>query len=345
MCKKLKYVHYYNYFLFSKSLTLNNYTGKNILLYRVGNDFKIELIGTNSISASWLALSTPMAGAGDDLDTELGYPTDVTFIGNGILKINGYVCLDNVTVNGPTITITNSNQALAIEKNLNFIKGKLEVVSSSTESDIEALSCSGKITYSEGTYYDNTDKKHIIMEKVIKDVNATDTTTGTKLTTTTENVPEDISLVVNDVSNDSVSYVLSDKVNNFKAYDIFLEVNSQKVQPNGKVKISLLIPEEFDTENLVVYYVDGDNLVEYKVEIEKIGDNYYATFETDHFSIYVLAEKKVEITEDNTNSKEEITSQEKDKTPKTGCLNIDFLYLAIVLIGIINFVFIFKKLK
>ena len=327
----------------SNTLTLNNYTGKNILLYRVGNDFKIELIGTNSISASWLALSTPMAGGGDDFDTEVGYPTDVTFIGNGILNINGYVCLDNVTINGPTITITNLDTALAIEENLNFIKGKLEVISSSTESDIEAISCSGKITCSEGTDYDNTYKKHIIMEKVIKDVSVTDTTTGTKLTTTTESIPEDVKLVVNKVSNDNVAYILSDKVNNFKTYDIYLEVNDEKVQPTGKVKISLLIPEGIDTTNLVVYYVDGDNLVEYEVEIEKIGDNYYATFETDHFSTYVLAEKKVKFTENNTNNsnKQETSNQEKDDTPKTG--NVNYLYLAIIVATISSFMIIFRK--
>ena len=181
------------------------------------------------------------------------------------------------------------------------------------------------------------------MEKVIKDVSVTDTTTGTKLTTTTESIPEDVKLVVNKVSNDNVAYILSDKVNNFKTYDIYLEVNDEKVQPTGKVKISLLIPEGIDTTNLVVYYVDGDNLVEYEVEIEKIGDNYYATFETDHFSTYVLAEKKVKFTENNTNNsnKQETSNQEKDDTPKTG--NVNYLYLAIIVATISSFMIIFRK--
>ena len=73
-------------------------------------------------------------------------------------------------------------------------------------------------------------------------------------------------------------------------FDIKLESNGVKIQPNGKVKISIPVPDNFDKSNLVVYRVaDNGDKTEYAVTIN--GD--VATFETDHFSTYVLAEKEV----------------------------------------------------
>lgn len=61
---------------------------------------------------------------------------------------------------------------------------------------------------------------------------------------------------------------------------------------DGKFKVKLPIKEEFKGKNLKVYYVDADNKVEeYKVTISDDGN--YAIFETDHFSIYTLAEDGV----------------------------------------------------
>lgn len=349
-----------NYDQSSNTLTLNNYTGSYLIFSELGTDLKVKIIGTNTIQKA-ISFVRP----------DLYSSSIVTFVGNGILNVYGEGICGNVTLDGPTINIIpDAIEYTGLEgENLNVISGKLvaqggiAVDNFSCNANMICKDNNGNKLYfvsapsEEGPdsyvfcttseYSLETICKHIIIEKNIKNVNVTDTTTGTKLTTTTENIPEDVKLVVNNVSNDTVSYVLSDKTDNFKTYDIYLEVGDQKVQPNGKVRISLLIPEGFDTKNLVVYYVDGDDLVEFEVEIEKIDNNYYATFETDHFSTYVLAEKKVATSTNNNidTSIEEVSSFEKDKTPKTGCINIDFLYLAIAVIALSSSVFIFKKLK
>ena len=82
---------------------------------------------------------------------------------------------------------------------------------------------------------------------------------------------------------------------------------------NGSFEVRLPISEKFKGKNLIVYYVDNNNKVtEYKVTVD--GD--YAIFETNHFSVYTLAENTTEADEEN---------------PKTGD-NI-MLYISMLLIS------------
>ena len=80
-----------------------------------------------------------------------------------------------------------------------------------------------------------------------------------------------------------------------EVFDIKLYSNAQKRNikelDNGKFLVSIPIPEKYEGKNLVIYYVDQNNkITEYTVVVK---DN-YATFETDHFSIYTLALKSNE---------------------------------------------------
>ncbi len=134
---------------------------------------------------------------------------------------------------------------------------------------------------------------------------------------TTENIlPEDTILDVFPILDGIIYRTVSASIqncNNFKVFDITIKSRGVRVQPNGKVKVSIPIPSNFDKTKLSVYRVeDNGEKTEYEVTVE--GN--YATFETNHFSTYVLAEK--EITQ-NTNNK---TDKEKDNTPKTGNLDI-----------------------
>lgn len=57
---------------------------------------------------------------------------------------------------------------------------------------------------------------------------------------------------------------------------------------DGTFEVKIPIKEEFKNKDLIVYYVDDDNkITEYEVTVE----NGYAKFNTNHFSIYTLAEK------------------------------------------------------
>ncbi len=57
---------------------------------------------------------------------------------------------------------------------------------------------------------------------------------------------------------------------------------------NGTFEVKLPVSDKFKDKNLIVYYVDDNkNIIEYDVEVE----DGYATFATNHFSIYTLAEQ------------------------------------------------------
>ena len=80
------------------------------------------------------------------------------------------------------------------------------------------------------------------------------------------------------------------KLKDAEMYDISLYSSSQeksiKKLDNGKFLVSIPVPKKFEGKSLIVYYVDeNDDIKSYDVTV-KDG---YATFETDHFSIYTMA--------------------------------------------------------
>ena len=124
-------------------------------------------------------------------------------------------------------------------------------------------------------------------------------------------------------------------------YDRTLQSEGVTVQPDGKVKVSIPIPEGLDTNKLVVYSInDNGTKTEYAVTVETVDNIQYATFETDHFSTYVLGEKAEQTTTTNT---ETTAKGEKDETPKTGATaTIAGITALVILIGT---VVIIKKCK
>ena len=72
-----------------------------------------------------------------------------------------------------------------------------------------------------------------------------------------EYIEEGTQLIVKEISNgECYNYIrkqLENKSEKFKIYDISLRKNSQEIQPNGIVKVSLPIPDFFDYNKLVVY--------------------------------------------------------------------------------------------
>lgn len=90
---------------------------------------------------------------------------------------------------------------------------------------------------------------------------------------------------------------------------------------NGTFEVKIPLDPKFEGKNLVVYYTDeAGKVTEYTVTV-KDG---YATFTTNHFSIYTLAVKT------NNNTK-----PEKDETPKTGTANTTLAVSTIVMMSTI----------
>lgn len=75
----------------------------------------------------------------------------------------------------------------------------------------------------------------------------------------------------------------------FRVYDInLLNSSNVKIQPNGKLSISVTLPNEFDQSKVAVYRINDDNTY---TELKSKVVNGLVIFETDHFSTYVIAEK------------------------------------------------------
>lgn len=178
------------------------------------------------------------------------------------------------------------------------------------------------------TTTNNTDNKNDT-----KPVAVTDNKTNIKLETNDGVVPSNTVLEVQPITEgkifDNVKKVLSN-ANKFKVFDITLKSNGVEIQPNGKVKISIPIPQDFDTSKLMVYRVEENGQkIAYKVNVVTIDNIKYAQFETDHFSTYVLAE-----TDPNSN--------EKDNTPKTG-IETNTIPYVLGIVATIGIAFIIKR--
>lgn len=71
-------------------------------------------------------------------------------------------------------------------------------------------------------------------------------------------------------------------------FDISLTKGGEKVQPSGKVKITM--PKPFEADVYVTYHIKGDNTAE---ELETAIDGNNISFETTSFSYFVVTTEKV----------------------------------------------------
>ena len=196
-------------------------------------------------------------------------------------------------------------------------------------------------------YYKSTDgteqSDEILIQQAkptIETVTKENTTTGIKLETTTAVVPSNTILssvtVTEQKTLDTVNKALKDTTSKYKVYDINLLKDGAKIQPNGKVKISIPIPNDYNKSKLEVYRIDDNGeIIKYNVTVN--GE--YASFETDHFSIYVLAEKK----EETAPSTPTVNKGEKDETPKTGIQDITYIITAVVIISAVGIIATIKR--
>lgn len=164
----------------------------------------------------------------------------------------------------------------------------------------------------------------IIIKKLDDILQLKDKSTNIKLETTTAVVPTGTTLTAEKVTKgdnyNTVVKAVEKDVSKFVLYDINLVNNNSKIQPNGKVKVSIPVPEGYDTRKIVVYRVAEDGT---KTKYDTTITDGYITFETDHFSNYVVAEKTTSTENNNTNTTETKpgntnTDRELDDTPKTG---------------------------
>ena len=180
--------------------------------------------------------------------------------------------------------------------------------------------------------------------KVNNNVNLITNDVGSDITisTKTASIPLDTLIQVSKITSgteyDKIVKLL--EVTNSEMFDLKLYSNSigkyiTKLS-NGTFEVKIPVNDKLKGKDLMVYYVDdNDKVKEYTVTV-KDG---YATFTTDHFSIYTLAEKKTaENVPDNTP-----TTGEKDETPPTGTIDIIGYVLVVTIISALGIVVLNKK--
>lgn len=197
----------------------------------------------------------------------------------------------------------------------------------------------GYTIWNEGEVFGNVILKKDEPETIKKE----DTSTGIKLDTTSNVISGNIVLSSIKVTEhgilNTVKTALKRVSDKYTVYDINLLENNVKIQPNGKVKISIPIPSDYNKQRLAVYRIDSDEeKTEYAVTVEE-G---YATFETNHFSTYVLAEKQENDTSDNETKKEEASDIKKAEVPNTGDITNITVLLALAFTGAV-IIFAVKK--
>lgn len=203
-------------------------------------------------------------------------------------------------------------------------------------------------------YYGSTvgvSQKTIIDSSTTETIKTTDNETNIKLETDTTVVPENTVLETKEVKEEKTLNIVKESLKEistkYTTFDITLKSEGVAIQPNGKVKISIPIPNDYDKTKLSVYRVAEDGTkTEYNTKVE----GKFAVIETDHFSTYVLAEKNVTDTEapkteetpkvEDTQTEETAPKGDKDDTPKTGTIETIYYILPVMIIsalGIIAF--------
>ena len=117
----------------------------------------------------------------------------------------------------------------------------------------------------------------------------------------------------------AVKDTLSSKVGKYAVLDItMLDAAGAKIQPlnNGNVLVTIDVPSTLDAnKGLVVYRMeDNGTLTELKTSVE----NGKVSFETNHFSTYIVAEKAAVAEETTTAAAAKETTTAKTNSPKTG---------------------------
>ncbi len=154
-----------------------------------------------------------------------------------------------------------------------------------------------------------------------------------KLIGTASQLPVDTKIEVEKITSgeDYQKLIKLLNVTNSETYDLKLYSKSQNRYiselEDGKFEVRIPISDSLKDKTLTVYYVDGDNNIkEYTVDINK--EEGYASFITDHFSVYTIA----------------APNEEKETNPNTGDLiKNNIIILLSSLIGLSTISLYMKK--
>jgi len=130
-------------------------------------------------------------------------------------------------------------------------------------------------------------------------VTHTDAGTGIMLAASTAQLPAGTVLKADVLTSGPVYDHISDTLShaaNLVIFNLQLSAGGDIIQPDGGVLISVPVPAGFNLSKLVIYRVEANGTTTlHPVAVEVKGGKTYATFETEHFSNYALADEAVPV--------------------------------------------------
>lgn len=179
-------------------------------------------------------------------------------------------------------------------KPIENLKTDFEIVEFNIDDYIEDVSKAGDYYY---LVKINNEEYPFLIVKDDSKINITttkDETTGIEVVTTDPSVPSDTKVIVNEIKKDTDAHKTianTLKIKEFKAFDISLYSESLKDNikklENGVFQVTIPLGSEYIGKNLSAYYITDTKIEEHKISLDENGN---ATFETDHFSTYIIAE-------------------------------------------------------
>ena len=112
-------------------------------------------------------------------------------------------------------------------------------------------------------------------------------TTNAVLDSDTTLIADELSIEAKDIINNTAANMGIYDMDNAVLYDIYLEKEGQKIQPNGEVTVSIPVPGTMDAEKCSVLHIDDAGNV---TDMHAVYENGYMVFTTNHFSYYALVE-------------------------------------------------------
>ena len=230
---------------------------------------------------------------------------------------------DNMMGGEPAYTVQNRDRltALIAEINGSIVKDNTKVITAKEQAfaTVSLLNCSADdITDA----YDALNKVYSEEKRIAEntEIKVEDKTTGILLEAADGVFPKNTEIKVqkaDDATNKTATEALVEKAEKFVAFDITAICDNSAVQPNGKVKVTFNIPENFDIRRVALVYIDDNGgLEEINSKIDSVAKT--ITAELEHFSTYAVietAEKK----SDTINTKTDDTAKTDNNTsPKTG---------------------------
>jgi len=168
---------------------------------------------------------------------------------------------------------------------------------------------------------------------------ASDILSNISIKSNSSELPLDTAITVKIVTSDEIKNLLGTSA--YVAYDISLYSNAKKVSitklENGKFIVSIPVPEILKDKKVTVYYINNNGEKEERIATVKDG---IASFETDHFSTYALAEVN---NSGNNVAVNDNKNETGNKNPQTGDNVVFFLVMLVVSVIGITFTTKLKK--